>query len=53
MMFGNSPSPSVATYGLRKSVENARPDVREFLERNFYVDDGLFLDSQLFRPEYY
>ena len=40
-VFGNSPSPSVATYGLRKSVENAQPDVRDFVERNFYVDDGL------------
>ncbi|XP_062610110.1 uncharacterized protein LOC134271902 [Saccostrea cucullata] len=40
-VFGNSPSPAVATYGLRKSVTNADDDVRSFVNRNFYVDDGL------------
>ncbi|KAK3082605.1 hypothetical protein FSP39_000384 [Pinctada imbricata] len=39
--FGNGPSPAVATYGMRKSVQNADPDVQEFICRNFYVDDGL------------
>ena len=48
-VFGNSPSPSVATFCLRKSVENADEDVREFVCNNFYVDDGLtsFTDSDL------
>lgn len=44
-VFGNSPSPAVATYGLRKTAANNatrfEPDVNEFVERNFYVDDGL------------
>ena len=40
-VFGNSPSPAIATYGLRKSVVNSDSDVREFVEREFYVDDGL------------
>ena len=44
-VFGNKPSPSVATYGLRKTVENCGKqyghDVKEFINRNFYVDDGL------------
>jgi len=40
-VFGNSPSPAVATYGLRKSSELAEPDIRNFIERHFYVDDGL------------
>ena len=40
-LFGNTPSPAIATYGLRKSVENASPEVRHFIENNFYVDDGL------------
>ena len=40
-VFGNSPSPAVATYGIRKSVEEADQDVQEFIGRNFYVDDGL------------
>jgi hypothetical protein len=40
-VFGNSPSPAVATYGLRRSVSTAEDDVRDFVTRNFYVDDGL------------
>ena len=44
-VFGNAPSPAVATYGLRRCVENQENDcgaaVREFVKRNFYVDDGL------------
>ncbi|XP_063399006.1 uncharacterized protein LOC134683625 [Mytilus trossulus] len=40
-VFGNSPSPSVATHGLRKSAETADQDVKDFVNRNFYVDDGL------------
>ncbi|XP_052694839.1 uncharacterized protein LOC128173163 [Crassostrea angulata] len=44
-VFGNSPSPAIATLGLRKiselSEESHGPDVKEFIKRNFYVDDGL------------
>lgn len=42
--FGNSPSPAVATYGLRKCVQQTDvygDDVAEFVTHNFYVDDGL------------
>ncbi|KAJ8353207.1 hypothetical protein SKAU_G00207740 [Synaphobranchus kaupii] len=39
------PSPSVATYGLRKAAELGETeygtDVKGFIFRNFYVDDGL------------
>ncbi|XP_042150458.1 uncharacterized protein LOC121838334 [Ixodes scapularis] len=44
-VFGNSPSPAVATYGLRKTAQEGEEefgkDAREFVEKNFYVDDGL------------
>lgn len=43
-VFGNSPSPSVATYGLRRAEEGEREygtEARLFVEINFYVDDGL------------
>jgi hypothetical protein len=44
-VFGNAPSPAVVTYGLRRCVENQENDcgaeVREFVKRNFYVDNGL------------
>ncbi|XP_062581093.1 uncharacterized protein LOC134242906 [Saccostrea cucullata] len=40
-VFGNSPSPSVATFGLRKSVSSADLDIQHFVSHNFYVDDGL------------
>lgn len=44
-VFGNRPSPAVAAYGLRKCVQNLSgndgEDVKEYVERNFYVDDGL------------
>ncbi|KAK3092639.1 hypothetical protein FSP39_005230 [Pinctada imbricata] len=44
-VFGNKPSPAIATYGLRKTVENCEEtygsDVKDFVCRNFYVDDGL------------
>lgn len=42
--FGSGPSPAVATYGLRRTVEDGEelyPAVKEFVKRNFYVDDGL------------
>lgn len=40
-LFGNGPSPAFATYGLRRTVQNdeeMEPGVKEFVERNFYVD---------------
>ncbi|KAK3086675.1 hypothetical protein FSP39_021786 [Pinctada imbricata] len=40
-VFGNSPSPAVANFGMCKTVEEAALDVRQFVEENFYVDDGL------------
>ncbi|XP_053332762.1 macrophage mannose receptor 1-like [Clarias gariepinus] len=44
-IFGNSPSPSVAIYGLRHAAREAETefgaDVERFIERDFYVDDGL------------
>ena len=40
-VFGYSPSPAVATFGLRKTVEHAESDVRDFVVRDFYVDDAL------------
>lgn len=40
-VFGNRPSPAVANCGLRKAVDNADEDVKRFINRNFYVDDGL------------
>ncbi|XP_072144398.1 uncharacterized protein [Dermacentor andersoni] len=44
-VFGNSPSPAVSTYGLRRTAQQAAPrfgeDARKFVESDFYVDDGL------------
>lgn len=43
-VFGNSPSPAVAIYCLRRAAleaEVSNADAREFVLRNFYVDDGL------------
>lgn len=44
-VFGNSPSPAVASYGLKKiaylSKQTFGEDVANFLQRDFYVDDGL------------
>ncbi|XP_025754388.1 uncharacterized protein LOC106097728 isoform X2 [Oreochromis niloticus] len=44
-VFGNCPSPSVAIYGLKRTAMEGEKehgnDVREFIERHFYVDDGL------------
>lgn len=44
-VFGNSPSPAVAIYGLHQSVQVSEfhidPDVKHFVMRDFYVDDGL------------
>lgn len=44
-VFGNSPSPSVAIYGLRRAIHEGAhkygKDTVQFVERHFYVDDGL------------
>ncbi|XP_052817602.1 uncharacterized protein LOC128243724 isoform X1 [Mya arenaria] len=44
-VFGNSPSPAAATYGLRKIAQMTEQshgrDVKDFIDNNFYVDDGL------------
>ena len=44
-VFGNSPSPAVAPYGLRLSAQVGEQtfgtDMKEFVTKNFYVDDGL------------
>ena len=44
-LFGNGPSPAVATFGLRKTAadgeEEFGEEAAEFVHRNFYVDDGL------------
>ncbi|XP_072564870.1 uncharacterized protein, partial [Paramormyrops kingsleyae] len=44
-VFGNSPSPAVAMFGLRKAALHGESgcgwEARHFVERNFYVDDGL------------
>ena len=44
-LFGNGPSPAVATFGLRKTAidgeEEFGENAAEFVHRNFYVDDGL------------
>ncbi len=44
-VFGNSPSLAVAIYGLRRAAELGEDehgsDVKQFVLRNFYVDDGL------------
>nr|XP_032806106.1 uncharacterized protein LOC116940390 [Petromyzon marinus] len=44
-VFGNSPSPAVATYGLRRTAQAGEgefgEDAKRFVERDFYVDDAL------------
>ena len=44
-LFGNGPSPAVATYGLRRTAldgeEEYSEEAKRFIHRNFYVDDGL------------
>lgn len=44
-VFGNSPSPAVAIYGLRRTAELGETeygaDTKEFVLHNFYVDDGI------------
>lgn len=44
-VFGNTPSPAVAIYGLRRAAREEEDsygsDVRTFVEEDFYVDDAL------------
>ena len=44
-IFGNCSSPAIATLGLRHAVNcpdfEVSPETRDFVERRFYVDDGL------------
>lgn len=40
-VFGNIPSPAIATYGLHKSAENSDVEVKGFVNKDFYVDDAL------------
>lgn len=44
-VFGNCPSPSVAVYGLKRTAVEGESefgsDARLYIERHFYVDDGL------------
>ncbi|XP_069122217.1 uncharacterized protein [Argopecten irradians] len=44
-VFGNGPSPAVARYGLRKTAKFTETDYGsdfcDFVQNNFYVDDGL------------
>ena len=44
-LFGNGPSPAVATYSLRRTAIDDEveygEEAKQFICRNFYVDDGL------------
>ena len=44
-IFGNTSSPAIATFGLRKTAEVGETefgsDAKEFVDNDFYVDDGL------------
>ncbi|XP_026003932.1 uncharacterized protein LOC113009687 [Astatotilapia calliptera] len=44
-VFGNSPSPAVAIFGLRKAAHlfdtQHYSEAKQFVQRHFYVDDGL------------
>ncbi|XP_050419539.1 uncharacterized protein LOC126832715 [Patella vulgata] len=42
-VFGNTASPAIATYGLRLAAKRSTlgSDVTNFVENDFYVDDGL------------
>ncbi|XP_056017411.1 uncharacterized protein LOC130053834 [Ostrea edulis] len=40
-VFGSTALPAVATYGLRKAIENSDDDVKKLVNNNFNVDDGL------------
>ena len=44
-LFGNSSSPAVATFGMRKAADNGEQehgaDMKKFVCKDFYMDDGL------------
>ncbi|XP_026147341.1 uncharacterized protein LOC113121247 [Carassius auratus] len=44
-VFGNSPSPAVAIFGMRRAAEFGEDEhgreAKHFVHKNFYVDDGL------------
>lgn len=44
-VFGNSPSPAVAIYCMRRAAQQGEQEhgsqARQFVERQFYIDDGL------------
>ena len=40
-VFGNTPSPAVATYGLQQAVAKSDEDVKSFVCDDIYVDAGL------------
>ncbi|XP_056002772.1 uncharacterized protein LOC125674273 [Ostrea edulis] len=44
-VFGNKPSPAIASYALQKTAdiasETSGKDIKKFVQRNFYVDDAL------------
>ena len=44
-VFGNSPSPAIATYGLHRTAAESKvlfgEDVDTFVKQDFYVDDGI------------
>ena len=44
-VFGNTCSPAIATYGLRRTAQIGEQefgiDMSEYVHNNFYVDDGL------------
>ena len=44
-VFGNIPSPAIVTFGLHKiaadSEDQYGTDVNQFIERDFYINDGL------------
>jgi hypothetical protein len=48
-VFGNSPSPAIATLGLRKVAQKAESKygshITQFVGKDFYVDDMLNVSS--------
>ena len=50
-LFGNTCSPAIATFGLRKTAEDREESfgklAKEFLHNDFYVDEGLTFRSNV------
>ena len=40
-LFGKGPSTAIATFGLRKTISHCEEDIKQFVNRHFYVDDGV------------